>query len=84
MGGEPQKTKAREALEARTETVPVGAFGGTEIARARARLEAAGVTNVSIFPGSGRDSTPERMAAELNRSLDRLEAGDFEVGTDDD
>ena len=36
-------------------------------------------TNFKMFPGSNRDVTAEQFAEEINKSLSRLEAGDFEV-----
>jgi hypothetical protein len=38
----------------------------------------------SVFPGSRSDVTAEEVASEINRSLDRIAAGDFEVVEDFD
>lgn len=36
-------------------------------------------SNFKLYPGNARDATVEQVSAELNRSLERLKAGDFEV-----
>jgi hypothetical protein len=41
--------------------------------------DALGASNVKLFPGSDRDTTPERFAEEINRAISRIEAGDFEI-----
>jgi hypothetical protein len=47
-----------------------------EMDRLKQRL--VGVKQFHVFPGTNPNVTLEEMAAELNRALDRLEAGDFE------
>lgn len=37
-----------------------------------------GCTKCSIFPGSNPNVTAEQIAAEINRSLSQIEAGDCE------
>lgn len=40
-----------------------------------------GVTNFGFTPGTDPTVTAEERAAEINRMLDRIEAGDYEVMT---
>ena len=41
--------------------------------------------DVKLFPGTNRDSTPEQMAEEVNKSIAQIEAGDYdEVDLSDD
>lgn len=49
----------------------------------RQRLRQMGVTNVDYFPGE-KIATSEAIAKELYYALERIEAGDYELGTDDD
>ena len=35
-------------------------------------------SNFKLFPGKNRDATPEQVAQEINASLDKIEANDFE------
>jgi len=56
---------------------------GIQLEEAKARLKAAGIKNIKFFPGSNRDATPEQMAEEINRTLTRLEEGDFELPDQD-
>jgi hypothetical protein len=54
----------------------------TQVEIAAARLfgpGGLGVTNINIFPGTNPDVTPEQVATEVNKMLDRVEAGDFEL-----
>lgn len=54
----------------------------SEVDRASQRLfgpGGLGVKNISIFPGSNPNVTAEQVAAQLNKCLDALEAGDYEV-----
>lgn len=37
-----------------------------------------GVTNLNVSPGTDPGATAEQMAGELNRSMARVEAGEFE------
>ena len=53
---------------------------GKQLEAAKARLRAAGVTNIKLFPGTNRDATPEQMAEEINRVLARIESGSDESG----
>lgn len=39
-------------------------------------------SNFKMFPGNSRDASVEQVAAELNASLARLDAGEFEVVAD--
>jgi hypothetical protein len=41
--------------------------------------DAIGAVDIKLFPGSDRDTTPERFAEEINRAISRIEAGDFEI-----
>lgn len=36
------------------------------------------VSNIKLFPGTNRDTSPEEMAEEINRALSQLEAGETE------
>lgn len=38
-----------------------------------------GATNLKLFPGSSRDVTSEAMAAEINKALDQLTNGQYDV-----
>lgn len=40
-------------------------------------VDALGVTNIKLFPGSSRDTTPEQFAEEINKALSQLEAGEY-------
>jgi hypothetical protein len=54
----------------------------TEVERAAQRMfgpGGLGVKNFNLFPGTNPNATTEQVAAELNRALDRLEAGEFEM-----
>jgi hypothetical protein len=35
-------------------------------------------SNFKLFPGKNRDATPEQVAQEINASLAKIEAGDFD------
>jgi hypothetical protein len=37
------------------------------------------VSNIKLFPGEARDSTPEQMAEEVKKSLAQIESGDYEL-----
>lgn len=51
----------------------------TELATGRLYgANALGVKNIKLFPGSSRDTTAEQIAEQIQKSLSRLEAGDFE------
>jgi len=50
----------------------------TEVEKLAARFKKMGVTDFKVARGE-KPATPEQLAAEINRSLDRIEAGDFEV-----
>lgn len=41
--------------------------------------DALDLINFKIFPGTNRDVTIEQFAEQINISLSRIEAGDFEV-----
>lgn len=54
----------------------------TQLAKLKERLfgeNGLGVTNIKIAPGHNRHATPEEIAGELNKALDRLKQGDFEI-----
>ena len=54
---------------------------GQKLEMAKKRLfdgEALEATNVKLFPGSSRDTTPEQFAEELNKAISQIEAGEFE------
>lgn len=40
--------------------------------------DALGVRNLKLFPGSGRETTSEQFAEQINKSLSRIAAGEFE------
>jgi hypothetical protein len=53
---------------------------GQHLDLAKKRLfdkDALGVTNIKLFPGSSRDTTPEQFAEEINKALSQLEAGEY-------
>lgn len=58
----------------------------TELEKATKRLfgpRSIGATNIKFFPlPPGQNVTAEQMAAQLNKALDQIEAGDFEEITD--
>lgn len=54
-----------------------------EIDKLAQRLDEMGVISVRGFPGT-QPSTPEQVAAEINRILDALERGDYEEVTDEE
>ena len=55
-----------------------------ELARGRMfAADALDVKNLKLFPGSNRDTTPEQFAEQLNKSLSLIEAGDFELVSED-
>jgi hypothetical protein len=58
----------------------------TEIEKASRRLYgpgSLGVMNIKFFPPvPGMGITAEQLAAQINRALDQIEAGDFEEITD--
>ena len=58
----------------------------TEIEKAKKRLfgpGSIGATNIKFFPLlPGQSATAEQMAAQLNKALDQIEAGNFEEITD--
>lgn len=35
--------------------------------------------NIKLYPGSNRDIVPEKFAEEINKSISRISAGDFEI-----
>lgn len=37
------------------------------------------VSNFKMFPGSNRDTTAEQFAAQINKMVSQIEAGDFEM-----
>jgi hypothetical protein len=45
--------------------------------------DALNVTNVSIFPGTNREATPEQIAEQINKALAQLAVGDFDEITDE-
>jgi hypothetical protein len=54
---------------------------GQHLDTAKKRLfdeDALGATNVKLFPGSSRDTTPEQFAEEINKAISQVEAGDYE------
>lgn len=59
----------------------------TEVDRAKHRLfgpNGLGVKNISIFPGAKPGVSAEQVATELNKALDRIEAGDVTLINDSD
>lgn len=46
--------------------------------------DALDVSNIKLYPGTNRETTPEQMAEQINRALTQIEAGDFEVLKDDE
>jgi len=42
-----------------------------------------GITKLNVFPGTNPDVTPDQVAAEVSKSLDRITAGDFEDVTNE-
>jgi hypothetical protein len=42
------------------------------------------VNNLKLFTGTNRDVTAEQFAEQINKSLSRIEAGDFELVELDD
>jgi hypothetical protein len=61
---------------------------GQQLDLAKKRLfdkDALGVTNIKLFPGSSRDTTPEQFAEEINKAISQVEAGGYEdVNLDND
>lgn len=56
----------------------------TQENRAAARLfgpDGLGAKHINLFPGAAPNMSAARVATELNRALDQLEAGQFEVVT---
>ena len=54
----------------------------TEIQKLNQRLfgpDSLMAKNVKIFRGSGNDVTPEQIAREINRSLDQIERGEYDL-----
>lgn len=54
---------------------------GNQVDMAAKRLfdnDALAATNIKFYPGFTRDADQEAIARELNHSLARIEAGDFE------
>lgn len=35
--------------------------------------------NIKLFPGSSRDTSPEKMGEQINKALAQIEAGDYEL-----
>lgn len=55
---------------------------GSQLTLAKNRLfdqDSLGVTNIKLFPGSNRDTTPEQFAEQINKVISQLEAGDYDV-----
>lgn len=53
---------------------------GAQLELAKTRLfdrDSLNAKNIKMFPGTNRDTTPEQMAQEINRSLSQLEAGNY-------
>jgi len=54
---------------------------GQQLDLAKERLfdkDALGVSNIKLFPGSSRDTTPEQFAEEVNKAISEVEAGAFD------
>lgn len=54
---------------------------GQQLEVAKKRLfdeDALGATNIKLFPGTSRDTTPEQFAEEINKAISQIEAGDYE------
>lgn len=51
----------------------------SEVERAARRMKELGVTTFSYTPGTNPDSTSDQVATEINKALDQLQSGDFEV-----
>jgi hypothetical protein len=49
----------------------------TEVTKLNTRL-AEMKARINVFPGTNPNATPEEVAKEINKALDRIEAGDFE------
>jgi hypothetical protein len=59
----------------------------TEVQRAAERLfgpGGLGVKHIALFPGSSPNVSAEQVAAEINRALDQVEAGEFALVGDVD
>jgi len=46
--------------------------------------EALGARNFKLYPGSSRETTPERIAHEINRSIANITSGNVEFLEDSD
>jgi hypothetical protein len=60
---------------------------GTQIELAVKRLfdeDALGATNIKMFPGTSRDVTAEQLANEINKAISKVEAGEFDIVTDEE
>jgi len=58
----------------------------TELQRASARLfgpHGIGCSDIKIFPGDGQ-FTAEQLAGEINKALDALQSGNYELVLEDD
>lgn len=44
-------------------------------------FDAAGLraADIKLFPGSNRDATADEMAEQINKALDQIERGDYDV-----
>ncbi len=47
-------------------------------------VDALGATNIKLFPGSKRDISAEQFAVQINKALAQIEAGDFEVVSEEE
>lgn len=46
--------------------------------------DALGATNIKLFPGSNRDISAEQFAEQINNALAQIEAGDFDVVSEEE
>jgi DNA topoisomerase IA len=56
----------------------------TEVERLKQRLIEGGISLISVFPGTNPMTTREDLAAEMNKALDMIEAGEFKESTFND
>lgn len=56
----------------------------TEVQKLKDRLNAMGASLVHVDPGTAVTASAEDRARAINESLDRIEAGDFEILPDDE
>jgi anthranilate/para-aminobenzoate synthase component I len=55
---------------------------GQHLELAKKRLfdkDSLAVTNIKLFPGSSRETSPEEFAEEINKAISQIEAGDYQL-----